>query len=81
MEGPKTQSWLKVSRDLPSPSTYWLLEDPFFNTQLPIFGIQGAGVSARESEDLHRATASLGGIFHGLAGQTTVIITGLSPFH
>lgn len=56
VEGPKTQPWLKMSHDLPFPSSYWLLGDPSFNTQLPIFGIQGAGVGAGESEDLHKAT-------------------------
>lgn len=81
MEGPKIQSWLKVSHDLPSPSSYWLLGDPSSNSQLPIFGIQGAGVSARESEDLHKATPSLGGIFNGLVGRATVKIPGLSSFN
>ena len=69
MEGPETQPFLRVSHNVPSASSYWLLGVPPFNTQLPLFVIQGAGVSARGSEDLHRDIGSLGGIFNDLVGQ------------
>lgn len=81
VEGPKTQAFLRVSHGVPSLSTYWFLGVPSFNTQLPLFMMQGARVSARGSEDLHRDIASLGGIFNGLVCQTAAIITRLSSFH
>lgn len=79
--GPEAQPFLRVSHDVPSPSSYQLRGVPSFNTHLPLFVIQGAGVSARGSEGLHRDIASLGDIFNGLVGQTAAIITGLSSFH
>lgn len=87
-QGRRTLQWKgpKHNHVLKSLMIYHLLHhtgfsDPSFSTQLPVFGIQGAGVSARGSEDLHRDTASLGGIFNGLVGPATAIITGLSSFH